>query len=535
MSLAQARPNILLIQCDQMTAFALRSYGGTSAKTPNIDALAADGTVFSNAYSNFPICVPSRASMLTGQLASRIEVWDNGAELCASIPTVAHHLGAAGYQTILCGKMHFIGPDQLHGFSERLTTDIYPADFSWTPDWERPGPPEAGSKITLRGVVEAGVCQRSLQIDYDEEVQHQAVRKLYDLARAPEGHPFFLTVSFTHPHNPFTTTREYWDRYDGEYLEPPRVGPIPLDQKDPHSRRLHYLTHADEHDVSDEQTRAARRAYYGMISYLDDKVGELRRILDETGLAENTVVVMTSDHGEMLGERGMWYKMCLFEPSVRVPLIVFRPGAGDVGEVRHNVSLLDLLPTLVDLASGNTEPEPSEGLEGHSLVALMSGEPASWPDVVFAEYTADGAISPCFMVRDRDLKLIWSEPDGAQLFNLADDPYEQRDRANDTELASEKDRLVALVQSHWDSEDLRRRILQSQQRRLFLNAASAVAGPPSWDFQPAVDASKQYVRSGMSPAITKGKARFPPEAPVPPDHPRDVEPLGNGVGDKASR
>jgi choline-sulfatase len=139
------------------------------------------------------------------------------------------------------------------------------------------------------------------------------------------------------------------------------------------------------------------------------------------------------------------------------------------------------------------------------------------------------------MVRDRDLKLIWSEPDGAQLFNLADDPYEQRDRANDTELASEKDRLVALVQSHWDSEDLRRRILQSQQRRLFLNAASAVAGPPSWDFQPAVDASKQYVRSGMSPAITKGKARFPPEAPVPPDHPRDVEPLGNGVGDKASR
>ena len=225
MSLAQARPNILLIQCDQMTAFALRSYGGTSAKTPNIDALGADGTVFSNAYSNFPICVPSRASMLTGQLASRIEVWDNGAELCASIPTVAHYLAAAGYQTILCGKMHFIGPDQLHGFGERLTTDIYPADFSWTPDWERPGPPEAGSKITLRGVVEAGVCQRSLQIDYDEEVHHQAVRKLYDLARAPEGHPFFLTVSFTHPHNPFTTTREYWDRYDGEDL-PSQTSPL---------------------------------------------------------------------------------------------------------------------------------------------------------------------------------------------------------------------------------------------------------------------------------------------------------------------
>lgn len=517
----QARQsNILFVQCDQLTAFALPCYGHRTAKTPNIDALAAGGTVFTNTYCNFPICVPSRASMLTGQLASRVGVWDNGAELCASIPTVAHYLGAAGYRTILCGKMHFIGPDQLHGFAERLTTDIYPADFSWTPDWERPGLPEAGSKITLRGVVEAGICQRSLQIDYDEEIQHHAVRKLYDLARAPEDHPFFLTVSFTHPHNPFTTTREYWDRYADEDIEPPHVPPIPLDAKDPHSRRLHYLTHADEHDVSEAQMHTARRAYFGMVSYLDDKIGQLRRVLDETGLAENTIVVLAADHGEMLGERGMWYKMCLFEPAVRVPLILFRPGAKQVREVRHNVSLLDLLPTLVDFASGGSGPKFSDEIEGHSLGGLISGEPANWPNQVFAEYTADGAIAPCFMIRDGDVKLIWSQEDGPQLFDLSDDPHEQRDRADDPEFAAAKERLLGIVRSRWDPQALRDQILASQRRRLFLVAASAVAGLPSWDFQPAVDVTKQYVRSGMSPAITKGKARFPPQDPVPPDHPR---------------
>lgn len=519
--LVQARPpNILFVQCDQLTAFALPCYGNRTAKTPNIDALAAAGTVFANAYSNFPICVPSRASMMTGQLASRIGVWDNGAELCASVPTLAHYLGAAGYRTVLCGKMHFIGPDQLHGFAERLTTDIYPADFSWTPDWERPGPPEAGSKITLRGVVEAGICQRSLQIDYDDEVQHRAVRKLYDLARAPEDHPFFLTVSFTHPHNPFTTTREYWDRYDDTEIEPPHVPPIPLDRKDPHSLRLHYLTHADEHDVSEAQMRAARHAYYGMVSYIDDKLGKLRGVLEETGLAENTIVVFTTDHGEMLGERGMWYKMCLFEPAVRVPLIVFRPGSEQVREVRCNVSLLDLLPTFVDFASSEDMPRSSDHLDGHSLAQVIKGKPASWPDRIFAEYTADGAIAPCFMVRDGDLKLIWSQEDGAQLFDLSDDPHEQRDRADDSECAAAVERLLGLVRGCWNPESLRHQILASQRRRLFLLAASEAAGSPSWDFQPAADAATQYVRSGMSPAITKGKARFPPRDPVPPNHPR---------------
>jgi len=175
-------PNILVIQADQLAAGALSLYGNRIVKTPHIERLAAGGTVFDNAYCNFPLCVPSRASMLAGRYANALQVWDNAAEMPAAIPTVAHYLRAAGYHTVLCGKMHFIGPDQLHGFDERIVTDIYPSNFAWTPDWiagERYRP----TGINMRAVVDAGVCVRGLQLDYDDEVEHAGVQKLYDLAR----------------------------------------------------------------------------------------------------------------------------------------------------------------------------------------------------------------------------------------------------------------------------------------------------------------------------------------------------------------
>ena len=130
------RPNILIIQADQLTAGALSCYGGTVAKTPHIDRLARDGVVFESFYTNSPLCAPSRFSMMSGQLPSAIGAYDNAAEFGADVPTFAHYLRAAGYQTYLSGKMHFCGPDQLHGFEQRLTTDIYPADYGWTPNWD---------------------------------------------------------------------------------------------------------------------------------------------------------------------------------------------------------------------------------------------------------------------------------------------------------------------------------------------------------------------------------------------------------------
>ena len=170
------QPNILFIQVDQLTALALRAYGDRICHAPTLDALAENGVVFENAYCNFPLCAPSRFSMASGQLCSRIGAYDNASEFSAEIPTYAHYLRTAGYQTALSGKMHFIGPDQFHGFERRLTAELYPSDFSWVPCWGNEGKRDTNDS---RAVRIAGICERSVQIDFDEEVTYKAVQHIY--------------------------------------------------------------------------------------------------------------------------------------------------------------------------------------------------------------------------------------------------------------------------------------------------------------------------------------------------------------------
>src|SRR5688572_6945147 len=241
MSQTGARPNIVLLMADQLAAPALPFHGHPVVQTPALSALAAQGKVFDAAYCNFPICAPSRYSMLSGRLPHAIGAFDNACELPSSIPTMAHYLSAAGYRTILAGKMHFVGADQLHGFSERLTTDIYPAEFLWVPDWSK-GASHRPTGVGMGHVVDAGPCLRNMQIDYDEEVEHVAVQKIFDLAREARTDPFFLTVSFTHPHPPFVAPQAHWDRYDPAKIDAPSVPEIPYESLDPHSQWL-YLAH----------------------------------------------------------------------------------------------------------------------------------------------------------------------------------------------------------------------------------------------------------------------------------------------------
>lgn len=293
------QPNFLFLMADQLTAFALRMYGNGVCRTPNLDRLAARSTRFANMYCNFPLCAPSRVAMLTGRLPSSVGVYDNASEFSAEVPTFLHHLALAGYSTILSGKMHFVGPEQHHGFQERLTTDIYPSDFGWTPDW-REEIPIAPTGMNMRSVIEAGECRRSMQIDYDDDVVYRGVQKIYDLGRLHRDRPFFLAVSMTHPHNPYVSTREFLDLYRPEDIDMPAVPPIPFAQQDPHSQRLWYMFRQDEYDVSDAHVRAARHAYYAMVSYVDAQVGRMLDALQAMDLDESTVVVFTADHGDML-------------------------------------------------------------------------------------------------------------------------------------------------------------------------------------------------------------------------------------------
>ncbi|MGE0875690.1 MAG: choline-sulfatase [Burkholderiales bacterium] len=514
--------NVLHVMCDQMISSVLRPWGNRIAKTPNIDALAGRGAVLENHYCNFPLCAPSRASMLTGRLATRLGVFDNACDYPSQAPTIPYYMAALGYHTALSGKMHFVGADQLHGYQERLTTDIYPADFGWTPDW-RQAIPVASTGVNLRSVVEAGTCRRNLQLDYDDEVGAKAVQWIYDYGRAADAKPFFFTVSFSHPHNPYVITQPYWDLYDHAEIDMPRVGPIPIEQLDAHSRRLAQVYKFTQYRVTPEDVRRARHAYYGMVSYIDDHVGRLIAALRDMDLEENTVVVFNSDHGDMLGERGLWYKWMHFEGAMRIPLIVSVPGA-KAARVAAPVSLLDLLPTLVDIGSmsGRAVEQVAE-IEGTSLLPAILGQAALPPErPVYSEMTADGTANPSLMVRRGDWKYIACEGDPDMLFNLKDDPDEVANLAGTPGAAQVERELAALVAKNWDAAALKAEMKESARRRLFIQQARNDSGAPAWDYQPFKDATKQYVRGGGAAAgatATKARARYPFVPPKPPDNP----------------
>ena len=514
-----AQPNILFLMADQLAAPALPAYGHRVVKTPHLDRLARQSVVFDSAYCNFPICAPSRFSLLSGRLPHAIGAYDNASEFPASIPTMAHYLRHAGYRTILCGKMHFIGPDQMHGYEERLTTDIYPADFAWTPDWSR-GPEHRPTGVSMRPVVEAGPCIRSLQIDYDDEVEYKAVQRIHDLARAPGQRPFFLTVSYTHPHPPFVAPQRFWDLYRDEDIDAPRVPAIPYDELDEHSRWL-YIAHAQNlYTVTPEHVRKARHAYYGMVSYVDEKIGSVLNALQETGLAEDTLVVFCGDHGEMLGERGMWFKQCFFEWSARVPLMVSMPGRYQPGRIGAHVSLVDLLPTFIDVARQGVPFEPVDALDGSSLLPLIEGATDGADRVVISEYSSEGVRAASRMVRAGRYKYIFTHGLPPMLFDLQADPDERADLAGRPEFASIQERLHARLEQGWNPPQIHARILASQRRRLFLNEVNGSSSLYSnWAYQPFTDESKRFIRGSGSagPTSVKARARFPFVEPVAPD------------------
>lgn len=489
-------PNILFIQVDQLAASFLPTYGNGVAKTPNLDALAARSVVFGSAYTNFALCAPSRFSMMSGRLASEVGAFDNGAEFPSAIPTYAHYLKASGYRTALSGKMHFVGADQLHGFDERLTIDIYPASFQWTGDWNESMQKHSNDARTF---TLAGPVTRNPQLDYDDEVLHRARRKLYDLARQSdpaEGGPWHMTVSFTHPHDPYQCPHEYWGRYDHDEIDMPAVGM--LDELDPYSARLRREYGLEGLEITDEQIRRARHGYYGSISYVDDLVGSLLGTLDDVGLADDTVIVFSTDHGDMMGERGLWYKRTFFEGASRIPLFVTWPERFAPSRVQANVSLVDLLPTFLDLAGANVEPV--DELDGASLVPYCEGaadQADSAETIVFGENLSEGATAPILMVKRGSHKYVWSAVDPPQLYDLEADPLELNDLSEDPDHGNTLAELHAMVHDRWDVEDLNRRVLESQRRRAFLRALYAGGAAPEWRISPADQAAERVLAEGV--------------------------------------
>lgn len=502
------RPNILIVMADQLNGTLFPDGPADFLHAPHLEALAARSARFVNAYTASPLCAPGRASFMTGQLPSRTRVYDNAAEFASDIPTFAHHLRSAGYHTCLSGKMHFVGPDQLHGFEERLTTDIYPADFGWTPDYRKPGERIDWWYHNLGSVTGAGVAETTNQMEYDDEVAFHAAQKLYRLARAsddPDRQPWCLTVSFTHPHDPYVARRKYWDLYEDCPALEPEVDFIPLEAQDAHSQRLYLASDYGGFDLRREEIKRARRGYFASISYLDDKVGELIGVLEATGMLEDTIILFCSDHGDMLGERGLWFKMCFYEGSVRVPLMLAGPGVAP-GRINVPVSNLDVASTLCDLATIDLDGI-AQWTDGQSLLPLIEGGTRTSP--VLMEYAAEGSYAPLVAIRDGRYKFVHCEIDPSQLFDLESDPHELDNLAARPEHGALVDAFMQKIRSRWDMAAFDTAVRESQARRWVVYPALRNGTYHPWEFEPRQNAAERFMRNHMDLNQLEDSKRFP--------------------------
>ena len=456
---AHARPNILVIMSDEHAPMFSRTYGHPRIETPHLDALAAGGTLFEDAYCPSPLCVPSRAAFLAGKHVHRVGAWDNGAPFPSETVTFAHLLRAAGYEVALDGKMHFVGPDTLHGFERQLTRDAHREADAPTitgREWTDPHP-AAGPRA--RGRIEGAGPGRADHLDFDDAVEGAALDWISE--RAPRGGrrrdtPWCLVAGFLAPHFPLVVPQPYFDRYYPDNVDLPAYPPEHLASQHPAHERVRRTF--DLYGYTEEQIRVARAAYYGLVTYMDDKIGRLVGALRQTGQLQHTVVVYTSDHGELAGDHGLWWKNSFYEQASRVPLVVSWPEAPREVPVAARfpgaVSLLDLTRTLVDLAGA---PDPGD-LDGDSLLPAMralgaegpAGARALWKDEAIVEYYGHATNRPQRMLRAGRWKYAYYHGEPSELYDLLTDPQEFNNRAGEPEVAAVEGALRRRLLADWD-------------------------------------------------------------------------------------
>ena len=303
-----------------------------------------------------------------------------------------------------------------------------------------------------------------------------------------------MTVSFTQPHDPYVSRREYWDLYRDEDIDPPRVPSIAVDQMDEHSRSLYYHYSLNKFEVTETIYRRARRGYYAMISDIDNKIDQLLRTLTECGLDDNTLVIFTSDHGDMIGERGLWFKKNLFDPAIRVPMMMRWPGKINQSRIPTPVSLLDVLPTLLD-AAGLSESLLTTSIEGGSMLPLC--QQSSADRTVYAEHLDGGTRAPRVMLRRGDLKMVHSLVYPTQLYDMANDPLELKNLAHHADWSITTKDLLAELESIWNLPVLEQEVISNQKVRQLLSRSLGKGEKRNWEYYPNPHAtSSRWVREG---------------------------------------
>jgi len=480
-------PNLLFLFSDQHTQRIAGCYGDVLGVTPNLDRLAQRGVTFDNAYCPSPLCVPSRMSMLCGRWPYEEACWTNDDYLRSDAPTWVHALGAAGIRSVLAGRLHAMGPDQLHGYAERMVGDHSP-NWGGVPRHDL-GVLDKANDPWRESLERAGIGQSAYQVK-DVETTAAACDYLRDVARRRQrgdDEPFSLTAGYLLPHPPYVAWREDYDRFAGR-VKPPRYAdpPSPV-----HEWEAWWRSNRGIAEVPAEVFMRARTAYYALVHRLDAMIGEVLACLDESGLAEDTLIVYTTDHGDQLGERGLWWKHTLYEDSIRVPLVMSWPGRLPSGERRAHVgNLVDVAATMVDALGG---PTLSHG-RGRSLLSIAREPESAWTNDTFIEHCTDvlpawtgGRAVQQRAVRSDRWKLIYHHRDAPQLFDLETDPHERTDLAANARYADVRDRLTAHVLDGWDPDGVRARITARRLDKNVLDGWAQNIRPPDefrWELRP---------------------------------------------------
>lgn len=484
------KPNILVIMSDQHAPGTMGFLGHPCVKTPHLDALAARGVAFKNAYCSYPICTPSRASFMTGLLTPQHDVWELGMPLSTAMPTWPHALRTAGYTTSISGRMHFMGPDQMHGFERRVAPDGYIGKSPWAYDpWFKPIEDE---HVMLSSVEQAGPSSEPTPNEKTDVRTHDAALKELDYLtkqRDENDAPWALIASYIQPHFPFEVSQKWWDLYEGVEIDMPRPAPGggPFSPTIPElfqgSRR--WVGNTDD-GLKAEDIKNARRAYYAMTTLIDDYVGQLMTKLQASGQLENTIVLYISDHGDNMGEHGLWSKVNFYKDSVGVPFIMAGPGIAENQISEAPVSLIDWVPTLLELnkqhSTPNDTPAPTpwpvepQDMPGRSLWPVLKDPSQTWDDrVIISDYACGGTRVPLRMVRRGKYKACFGPPLPPVLFNLEEDPHEWHDLGQDPAHGDIVAELYAAAQADgWNPKTMLTHIRQQKRTLHFIQQAEAV-------------------------------------------------------------
>lgn len=472
--------NVLFIMSDEHSRRVLGAYGNETVKTPNMDRLAAQGTLFESAYCNCPICVPSRASFATGRYVHEINLWDNAFPYHGEPTSFGHQLAASGHRCDSIGKLHYRGSDDPNGFdNEILPLHVLNGQGDLQGMLRQP-PPRRPSTAQLANDAGAG---DSTYVQYDRNIRDAACQWLDEAAKSPTDKPWMLFVSFVCPHFPLMAPQEFFDLYPLDQVPLPQLRDAHAFPDHPVLKKLREVQDYEDHFRDEEHVRIAIAAYYGMVSFLDDNIGKVLATLEASGLAEDTVVIYTSDHGDNLGARTFWGKSNMYEESAGVPLIISGPDIEAGKRVETPVSLVDAYPTILSI--NNAEPATEDtGKPGRSWLDIAGGAD---PDrTVFSEYHAVASITGIFMVRFGRFKYVHYEGYRPQLFDLEADPMETRDLAlepgHEAILAEGEKRLRQIC----DPTDVTQRAFADQRAKIeAAGGEEKVRGLGSYPYTPA--------------------------------------------------